>query len=130
MAPPAPRPWAARVRYKVFLDIDAGLGGRQLPAQPGFGEGGVGFAPALLRFKPRTFGRRARLPPRGQLRGVEALAAQQCPDLADFGTAVRGGQDATLSRLENCRRLAVAATSGFGAGGARAECGACIETVI
>ncbi len=60
------------------MDIDDGLGGRQLAAQPlvllgecgdvpGFGEGGIGFAPALLRFKPRAFGRRALLPPRGQL---------------------------------------------------------------
>jgi len=44
---------------------------------------GVGFAPA-------------RLPPHGQLRQVEALAAQPCPNLADFGAAVRGGQDTAL----------------------------------
>ena len=78
MSPPDPRPWAARVRCRVFLDIEDGLGDRQLPAQPlvllgergdapGFGEGGIGVAPALLRFKPRAFGRRALLPPRGQL---------------------------------------------------------------
>ena len=78
MSPPDPRPWAARVRCRVFLDIDDGLGGRQLPAQlrvllgefgdaPGFGEGRIGFAPALLRFKPCAFGRRALLAPRGQL---------------------------------------------------------------
>ena len=58
------------------MDIDDGLGGRQLAAQPlillderddalGFGEGGVGFGPALLWFKPRAFGRRALLAPRG-----------------------------------------------------------------
>lgn len=35
-----------------------------------------------------------------------------------------------LSPLENYRRLAVAATSGSVAGGARAECGAYIETVL
>jgi len=89
------------------LDIDDGLGGRQLAAQPrvllgelghapGFGEGGVGFAPALLWFKPRAFGRRALLAPRGQLRGVDALAAQQRPDLTDCGAAVRSGQDPAL----------------------------------
>jgi hypothetical protein len=60
------------------LDIDDGLGGRQLAAQPlvlldehgdalGFGESGVGFASALLWFKPRAFGRRALLAPCGQL---------------------------------------------------------------
>ena len=71
--------WLGRLPHEALRV--RGVGGTEHPL-PGFGEGGVGFAPALLRFKPRAFGRRALLPPRGQLRGVDALAAQQCPDLA------------------------------------------------
>ena len=47
MSPPDPRPWAARVRCRVFLDIDDGLGGRQLAAQPLVLLGELGHTPGL-----------------------------------------------------------------------------------
>ena len=67
------------------MDIDDGMGLGQLVAQPfvlprefgdapGFGDCRIGFAPALLWFKPGAFGGLTLLAPRCQLRGIDAFA--------------------------------------------------------
>ena len=68
----------------------------QLDHTPGFSDGGIGFATALAWFKRSAFGNLALLTPRSQLRGIDALAAQQRTNLADCGAAIRCGQNAVL----------------------------------
>lgn len=88
------------------MDLVDGLGLGELTAQalvvlgerrhePRFGNRRVGLAPTLLRLQRRKFGSLALLAPGGEIGGIDALAAQQRPDLAGLGAALSFGQDAS-----------------------------------
>ncbi len=68
----------------------------QFPDVPGFGQGRVAFAPALLGSQRDALGGLALLAPGGEIRGVDPLATQQGPDLARLRAAIRSGQDAAF----------------------------------
>ena len=89
------------------MDVEEREGGSELVTQvcvllsqlrdlPGFGQGGIGFASALLRFQRHLFGGMTLFTPGRQLGGVNPFAPQQSPDFARFGTTIRGDQDAAL----------------------------------
>ena len=124
MAPPAPRPWAARVRYKVFSDIDAGLGGASFQRGRASTSRGRLCARAAAVQAARGFRHMA------SCEKEKPSRRNRSPISPTSGQRSAAAKILRLSPLENCRRLAVAATSGSVAGGARAECGAYIETVL
>ncbi|MCX7108608.1 MAG: hypothetical protein NTX45_00490, partial [Proteobacteria bacterium] len=76
--------------------------------------GGVGLAPALFRLQRGTPGSGALLAPGVQVGGVKPLFSGSAPMSPGWSQRSAASRMRRLSLLENCRRLAVATTSGSG----------------
>lgn len=89
------------------MDVDDELGLGELTAQAlivagkrldaaRLGQCGIGLTPAFVRFQGGTLGSSTLLAPGGQMRGVDAFAAQQGADLSGLRALVGRRQDAAL----------------------------------